>query len=175
MEEQHNNPLGNTVPLHPTSGLVFLSDEQIENIPSFKTLTNYLVFVSQNGKLARKSEIDPAKIKKLLPDIFILDLVREDGEVTDLTIRLMGTGLAQFYGEHTNKSINRLENTEAVARIFTSARKCAEVRKNIAIDVASLSVKKPHLRATGLYCPLQGNGHQIEQILGLVVVRSILN
>ena len=157
------------------SSPVFLDDAQIASEPGFKSLVNYLGSISPSGGLARRADISPSRIKPLLPDIFILELVRKDGEITDLTLRLMGTRLARFYGERTGQSVSTLENADVIKRVFMTAKECADKQKNIGITVAILAGDQQYLQASALYCPLVGNSGQIDQIIGLAINRSTID
>jgi len=72
-------------------------------------LINYLGSASHDRQHACRNEINPAKFRALLPDMFILDLVRDKGKIVGLTMRLMGTGLANFM-ERTPTKVSTVGN-----------------------------------------------------------------
>ena len=84
----------------------------------------------------------------------------------------MGTSISRFYGEHSGESIQSMENKEAVRRIEICAAKVLADQQRVAVSVAALSSDDQHLQVSVLYCPFAKEDQVIDQIIGLVVVRT---
>jgi len=172
MKTSFNTPENNDLLSRSASKLTYLSDNDVAQIATFNKLTDYLASISKPGSLPNRKQVHPSRFKELLPNLYILDVVWEKNEPVDFILRLMGTNVAHFYGEHSGKSIHTMENKEATNRIETCARKAITERCNIAVRVAALSSTEQHLKVSVLYCPLAKSDQVINQIIGLVEVRS---
>ena len=171
MENSFDNPANNIFLNRSASELTFLSDIEIADIPNFKRLTDYLNSITEPGKFPDRRSVHPSKMTDLLPDLYILDIIRDEGEPVDFILRLMGTNVARFYGEHSGESIQAIENKEAVKRIETCANKTLAEKRNIAVSVSALSSDQQHLQVSVLYCPLAKEDQIINQLIGLAAVR----
>jgi hypothetical protein len=172
MSASFENPTADLLMYRSATKLIFLSPAEIIANGKFKNLTDYLESISKPGKLPNRKALQPSQIKHLLADLYIFDIQQQKGTVTDITLRLMGTNVARFYGEHSGKSIQSMENADAVRRIQTCVAKVLSERKNIAVTVAALSANQQHLKVSVLYCPLAEEDQIINQIIGLVDVTS---
>lgn len=172
MENSFDNPANSFQLNSAPAALSFLSNEDLAQIPNFKRLTDYLSSISDNNKFPDRKNVNPVHIKELLPDLYILDIVRENGDPTDFILRLMGTNVARFYGEHSGESIQAMENKEAIRRIEVCTALVLSEKRNIAVRVNALSTEQQHLNVSVLYCPLAKEDQVINQIIGLAAVRS---
>ena len=57
------------------------------------------------GGFPSRADISPAEILKLLPYIFMLDVLEDEGGL-DFRFRLVGTAIVQSEGEHTGKLLS---------------------------------------------------------------------
>jgi len=172
MESSFDNPADEMLLNRSATDLQFLSPPEIEGIPQFKQLTDHLLSISKPDKLPDRKDVQPSQIKRLLPDLYILDVKRENNKNPDFILRLMGTNVVHFYGEHSGRSIHEMANKEAVKRINLCATKVLEEKQKVAVTVGALSTDQKHLQVSVLYCPLAKEDQIVNQIIGLVSVRS---
>lgn len=112
--------------------------------------------------LPSRRDIDPARIKRLLPTVSLIDVL--DGG--DFRVRLAGTGLYDVYGrEITGKRLAEVYNTAAAdywraeLRTVLAGRPAAGVH-NLAWRGAS------HLSLLWMRLPLAADGVNVDMILG---------
>lgn len=122
-------------------------------------------------RMARRSDIDPVELKHFLPRICIFEpIFAPDGGLDDISVRLIGTETASFYGELTGKKIKSHPAKEVVERIFSSVGLLLESRRPVTGFARELSGEKNHLRIRSLFVPLSTDGETIDKIFVYVEV-----
>jgi hypothetical protein len=116
------------------------------------------------AKLPGRRDLDPAGIKRLLPTISLIDVVREP---LDFRMRLAGTGLYDVYGrEITGRRLGEIYNNAAAD--YWRVELVAVVRgRKPAVGVHNLAWRgASHLSILWLRLPLATNGTDVDMILG---------
>jgi hypothetical protein len=120
----------------------------------------------RRGHLPARRHIDPADMKRHLPAINLIDVLRQEDGRVDYRVRLAGTGLYGVYGkEITGKT---LEEAYGGAAPYWRAEldKVVNGRKPGA-GIHSLSWRGlGHLSVVWLRLPLASNGREVDMILG---------
>jgi hypothetical protein len=117
------------------------------------------------GALPGRRAVDPADIKRLLPTISLVDVIRGDG--LDFRVRLAGTGLYGVYGgEITGRRIGEIYAGAAadywrgeLEKVVAARRPCVGVH-NLGWRGAS------HLSLVWIRLPLASDGFNVDMILG---------
>jgi hypothetical protein len=118
----------------------------------------------QGAKLPGRRDLDPGDIKRLLPTLSLIDVVREP---LDFRIRLAGTGLYDVYGrEITGRALADVYNSAAadywrveLAKVVADGRP--------AVGMHSLAWRgASHLSILWLRLPLAADGGEVDMILG---------
>ncbi|MDB5477480.1 MAG: hypothetical protein JWP49_2991 [Phenylobacterium sp.] len=118
----------------------------------------------QGARLPGRRDLDPGDIKRLLPTLSLIDVVREP---LDFRIRLAGTGLYDVYGrEITGRGLSDVYNSAAadywrleLAKVVADGRP--------AVGMHSLAWRgASHLSILWLRLPLAADGGRVDMILG---------
>ena len=128
----------------------------------------YWAGLRQRGALPRRSDLDPGRMKRLLPTVSLTQVVREP---LDYRLRLAGTGLYGVYGgEITGKRLMDVYAPDAAHYWRTELDKVVESRAPV-VGCHSLAWRgSPHLSILWLRLPLAGDGDSVDMILGYDVV-----
>jgi hypothetical protein len=126
----------------------------------------FAYWASRRGgaKLPARRDLDPAGVKRLLPTISLIDVVREP---LDFRMRLAGTGLYDVYGrEITGRRIGDIYNNAAADYWRVELASVVRERKP-AVGVHNLAWRgASHLSILWLRLPLATNGTDVDMILG---------
>ncbi len=120
------------------------------------------------GRLPARRDIDPARFKRHLPTVSLIDVIPEP---LDFRVRLAGTGLHGVYGgEITGRKLAEVYAASALdywrgelAQVVHEGRPAVGVH-NLAWRGAS------HLSILWLRLPLASNGRDVDMILGFDAV-----
>ena len=121
----------------------------------------------ESGRLPGRAHIHPAHIKRHLPTISLIDVVRDEEGQRRYRLRLAGTGLYGVYGgEITGKALEDIYAPDAAAYWTTELDKVAQDRRP-AVGMHSLSWRgAQHLSILWLRLPLASDGREVDMILG---------
>ena len=131
-------------------------------------LFGYWASLRRGARLPARLQIDPRDIKRLLPTVSLIDVVRDP---LDFRMRLAGTALYGVYGrEITGKKLSEIYNTSAADYWRTELGKVARDGRPAA-GVHNLAWRgAAHLSILWLRLPLASNGRDVDMILGLDAV-----
>lgn len=124
----------------------------------------YWASLRRGAGLPGRVDLHPSNMKRLLPTVSLIDVVREP---RDYRLRLAGTGLYGVYGrEITGKSLTEVYNTAAVEYWRKELDKVVDERRP-GVGVHSLAWRgAPHMSILWLRLPLASNGKDVDMILG---------
>jgi hypothetical protein len=128
----------------------------------------YWASLRDGALLPGRRHLDPGGIKRLLPTVSLIDVVRDP---LDFRMRLAGTALYGVYGrEITGKRLSDIYNTAAADYWrFELGKVVAERRP--AVGVHSLAWRgASHLSILWLRLPLASDGQDVDMILGFDAV-----
>ena len=123
-------------------------------------------------KAITRAQINPVELKKYLEHIVLLDVVKE-GENLQLTVRLIGGHVVDYYGEITGKDVREMGNSQAIERIYYAARHIIETDVPMLTISPAYSADKSFMEAVALYVPLFDNEGRVAKILVAVNVSAL--
>lgn len=133
----------------------------------------YWASLREGARLPGRRHLDPSDIKRLLPTVSLIDVVRrpESSNALDYRIRLAGTGLYGVYGrEITGKRLIEVYNSSAADYWRAELDKVVAERRP-AVGAHSLAWRgASHLSILWLRLPLASNGAEVDMILGFDAV-----
>jgi hypothetical protein len=124
----------------------------------------YWASLRRGAGLPGRVDLHPVNMKRLLPTVSLIDVVREP---RDYRLRLAGTGLYGVYGrEITGKSLSEVYNTAAADYWRKELDKVVDDRRP-GVGVHSLAWRgAAHMSILWLRLPLASNGKDVDMILG---------
>lgn len=124
----------------------------------------YWASLRRGAGLPGRVDLHPANMKRLLPTVSLIDVMREP---RDYRLRLAGTGLYGVYGrEITGKGLSEVYNTAAAEYWRKELDKVVDERRP-SVGVHSLAWRgAPHMSILWLRLPLASNGKDVDMILG---------
>ncbi|MBO9543419.1 PAS domain-containing protein [Caulobacter sp.] len=125
----------------------------------------YWASLRRGASLPARVDLHPSNMKRLLPTVSLIDVVR--GETRDYRLRLAGTGLYSVYGrEITGRKLDDVYNTAAGDYWRKELDKVVDERRP-GVGVHSLAWRgAPHMSILWLRLPLATNGKDVDMILG---------
>lgn len=124
----------------------------------------YWASLRRGASLPARVDLHPSSMKRLLPTVSLIDVVREP---RDYRLRLAGTGLYGVYGrEITGRTLNQVYDTAAADYWRKELDKVVDERRP-GVGVHSLAWRgSPHMSILWLRLPLASNGKDVDMILG---------
>ena len=124
----------------------------------------YWAGLRQRGSLPRRSDLDPSRIKRLLPTVSLTQVV---GEPREYRLRLAGTGLYGVYGgEITGKKLTDVYNSAAADYWRGELDQVVAERRPRAGHHSMAWRGASHMTLLWLRLPLATNGADVDVILG---------
>jgi hypothetical protein len=119
----------------------------------------------------RRSALNPAEMKPILPHVLILEpQVSERGKILDLRIRLMGTSVSWFYGEAGGNSVRGFDDDMATQRALETAALCHESGEPVVGTSFRINHSVSYFPVSVLMIPLAENGHDISHFFAHVAI-----
>lgn len=122
-----------------------------------------------DGRLPARRDIDATEIPRLLPNVFLLDVV--PGPPTRYRFRLVGTRITVVEGEHRGRYLDEyteLNRNSAVLRQYEDAcRGVVYLRDNTLVWQ-----DRDHVDYTVLLLPLAEDGVTVDALLGYALYRN---
>jgi len=113
-----------------------------------------------------RADIAPAEMLKLLPYIFMLDVLEEAGEL-DFRFRLVGTAIMRVEGEHTGKLLSDMfPDREAYAVLWRQYRDAAAGRVWVRHETLRWQ-GRDHIDYEVILAPLQDATGRVTLLIGL--------
>jgi hypothetical protein len=134
-------------------------------------LYSYWASLRKGGRLPGRQDIHPRDLKRLLPTVSLIDVLREP---LDFRMRLAGTGLYSVYGrEITGRALTEVYNSAAAEYWRDELAKVVEGRRP-SVGVHNLAWRGAgHLSILWLRLPLASNGRDVDMILGYDAVVGV--
>src|ERR1700679_1424068 len=130
----------------------------------------YWAGLRQRGALPRRCDLDPGRIKRLLPTVSLTQVVREP---RDYRLRLAGTGLYGVYGgEITGKRLTDVYNSAAADYWRAALGQVGGERRPRGGHHSMAWRGASHTTLLWLRLPLATNGRDVDVILGYDAVMS---
>ncbi len=129
--------------------------------------------IDRLGRLPQRSEIDPLNLPKLLPNLFLIDVVRDDGEAPRFRFRLLGGAITARESVRPGQFIDDFEAMRDSQRIMRHYHDTLDRR--ISIRSATLAWDHPtkeFITYHALLLPLSDDGRVVDMILGLAIYEA---
>jgi hypothetical protein len=120
-----------------------------------------------------RADVRPAEIKEYLDHVVLMDVLPDEAGFA-LVTRLIGTYVANYYGEIAGKDIRDMGNLNAAARIYKISSLLLEEKAPILTITPAFDSQRQFLEAIALYMPLfNPESDKIEKIMVCVDIASI--
>lgn len=134
--------------------------------PPLRRLHDYWQGKRSPGRLPARRDIDPVEIPQLMPQIALVDILREP---LDYRYRLFGTRLVEVMGaERTGKRMREVMSPPAVAATERLIAGLIETREPIAFSGRLFWLGKDFIGFETLALPLAADGETVDMaVMGL--------
>ena len=133
-------------------------------VRAHEELFAYWAGLRQRGTLPARGDLDPGRIKRLLPTVSLTEVLRDP---LDYRLRLAGTGLWGVYGgEITGKRLTDVYNTAAADYWRAELDQVVAERRPRAGHHSMAWRGASHMTLLWLRLPLAANGKDVDVILG---------
>ncbi|MEX0299946.1 MAG: PAS domain-containing protein [Kordiimonas sp.] len=129
--------------------------------------------LSRDGYKPTRADVRPASMKQYLDRLVLMDVQPID-QAFGLTVKLIGSHVAAFYGEIAGKDIREMDNEDAIKRIYNSSAKVIETGQPALSVTAGISKSKEHLEGFALYMPLFCEEGRVHKIMVSVDIKSLI-
>ncbi|MBL4601403.1 MAG: hypothetical protein JKY84_01525 [Emcibacteraceae bacterium] len=125
-----------------------------------------------------RSMIDPLKMKSLLPSIWMGDLIFDDDQkLVNVFVRLLGTNIANLYGELTNSNLMSDDGENSYQRNFAGSYQrflksldlLLETKQPVIVNADFVSNRKKYISSKGLLIPVCNNSSKINMVIELLI------
>lgn len=161
----------------PLAGIqLFEGDEIFGQSPVIDGFLSYWQRKRTGERLPTRADLDPRELGRLLPHAVLMDVIEEPGEIAPfrLRVRLIGSHVAESFGEITGQDIAEMSNRAAARRIYRMSAVAVERRAPVLSRVRGFAPGREHMQAFALYMPLRADGDGITKIFVAVDVRPDL-
>lgn len=114
-----------------------------------------------------RADIAPEEIPRLLPHIFMVDVLEREGEDLDFRFRLVGTAIANIEGEHTDRQLSDMFPDRAAYEVLWRQYRDAVAGK-IWVRRETLRWRdRDHVEYEVILAPLQDDAGRVSMLIGL--------
>lgn len=158
---------------------VAIEDETLRWITSnqdrrWSTLLAYWQgLIARLGRLPRRSEIDPLALANVLPNLFLVDVVRAAGAAPRFRFRLLGGAITDRESVRPGQFLDEFGAMRDSDRIMRHYRGTLDGR--VSVRSASLAWDHPtkeFITYHVLLLPLSEDGAQVDTLLGLAIYEA---
>jgi hypothetical protein len=150
---------GGDILIAPITGLddIHLTDDARNILAIFYSKT-------KGARPIERRDFTPADLKKYLPHVMIFDVgYLEDGQANDAVIRLLGSTLAEYYGEYTGRSVLEHPSQSGNRALLAINMSLENEHCPIVVTVSQTNPELPLLDIRGVYIPIAGENGKIQQ------------
>lgn len=143
--------------------------------PVIDSFLTYWRSKRQGDRLPTRADIAPRELGRDLPHAVLMDVIEAPGELASfqLQVRVIGSHVAESYGEIAGKDIADMANRATARRIYRMSALVIDHRAPAMMRVRGLAPGREHMEAFALYMPLGADGDGIAKIFVAVDVRPI--
>jgi len=119
-----------------------------------------------NGRIPRRSDIRPQELRDYLPYAALMDVRKEPGPYHDfrLVIRLLGTHIADAFGEITGCDATAIPNPATAKRVYHMAALVRETGTPAMSHVRDYGAERERMEVCALYMPLSETGERVDKV-----------
>lgn len=134
--------------------------------PRFSLLNDYLAQAAPPGRLPGRQDIDPTKLKALLPFINLVDVERNPDGGLRFRFRLTGTLQTEVAGrEISGRYLEDAVLPQYVERIRNNMRKCVNTGKPVYDRFPMPHPDRDFIDTERVYFPLARDGETVDMLL----------
>ncbi len=123
-----------------------------------------------DGRLPARRDIEPGDIPRLLPGLFLVDLIA--GPPRRFQYRLVGTQIARIEGELTGKYLDEIMRADTAAEVVRHYEDAC--RRQIYVCDRSLEwPDRDTVDYSVLLLPLAEDGRTVDRLLGYALYRTV--
>jgi hypothetical protein len=146
--------------------------------PALAELHAYWEAKRGNRAIADRADINPADIVRLLPHLFVLDVL-EGG--LDFRVRVFGTALVELMREErTGKLISDFgepatiptDPVELRNRWLTISRLALQNRRPLFFKSPTVAPERNYMYYHGMFAPLTAGSPEISQLIGILITAA---
>ena len=125
---------------------------------------------------ARRSALNPASMKHVLPHIIMLEpQLSDSGKTLDVRVRVMGTSVTWFYGEAGGRSVREFSDDMAAQRALEMANLCFLSGQPVVGTSFRINHDVPYIPVTVLMIPVADDGVTISHFFAHVSIGAVQN
>ncbi|HEV8388499.1 MAG TPA: PAS domain-containing protein [Dongiaceae bacterium] len=126
------------------------------------------------GRLPKRTEVDPLELPvELLPNIFLVDVVRAAGGAPRFRFRLLGTAITQRERIRPGQYLDEASGETIPGEMTQQYLACLERRVGIrSTNLAWDHPTKKFITYRVLLLPLSGDGEAVDTLLGLAIYEA---
>lgn len=144
--------------------LIDIKDESDLKSDAQRKIYAYFNQKTDNQRLAKREDIVPSEITGFLPFSVISDFIRnDDDEIVNLRFKLIGTAVAEFYGERTGENLSDYVDPEATIRVLTAVKTFNQTRRPL-LYISDHKKGAELLKIQIFFIPFASDGDQIDQL-----------
>lgn len=160
---------------NPYFEITAVTDDRTSLTDSQTFILDYFKAKTEGQRLINRSDVLPAELVKYLPNIALIDLeYDEQGNLSNFVARLMGTLIADFYGDFTGASVHSdiVKNSAPGVqdRLFAQVRAAIEHRNGITAKASASFENSSGLRINTVFIPMSPNNRDIDMVFIYVEV-----
>jgi len=154
---------------------LFEEDKILGHTPVLDSFLRHWGSRRQGSRLPTRADLEPQKLGRHLPHAVLMDVIDTPGEFASfrLQVRLIGSHVAESYGEITGQDIGEMANRAAARRIYRMSALAIERRRPVLSRVRGFAAGREHMEAFALYMPLRADGDGIAKLFVAVDVRLL--
>lgn len=148
-------------------------DDYSSLIEPHRYLVDYFAIKTGGKRMARREDLVPEELTGYLPFITLFDLDFDENEKLEtVRVRLLGTGMASFYGEWTGENFDEAgaetllqkKLPATYKRIMSLIGTVLDKKTPITMKSQQISEDRPHLYVSNLVIPLCDENDNINMI-----------
>lgn len=121
---------------------------------------------SEDAGFPRREDIRPEEIVRLLPYIFMVDVLR-GGESTDFQFRLVGTAIMEIEGEHTGLYLSAMFPDREAYKVLWQQYQDAAAGKVWVRHETLRWQDRDHVAYEVILAPLQDDSGEVAMLIGI--------
>lgn len=162
---------------NPFFEITAVTDDRTHLSDSQKFILDYFAAKTEGKRFINRSELVPAELIKYLPNVGLIDLeYDEQGNLTNFIGRLIGTAIADFYGDFTGVSVHSdiIKNSAPGVqdRLFAQVNAAIEHRNGITAKASASFKNSSGLHINTLFIPMSSNNCDVDMVFFYVEVHS---
>jgi len=139
--------------------------------PLLRQAHDYWLAKRGNRPMPGRADLDPAEIKPLLPNLVLMDVLRDakPGWPLDFRYRVIGTAIdAMMNGRYTGLCMSTLAHQQPGSRLWSSLEHVTVTRRPQINRVPYVGPHKDFLSVIDMVMPLSADGETIDMLFCII-------